>query len=122
MEHMVPISFIAGLFTWLILRRRYRTLQAIQVAAIERGVTTVPSVAASDSRKTAWVLMALGVGFSIATYVSVSAVPGHGLDAPLAVSVWGLVPVLVGVALWAHHRRVHRANADTARPATVPHA
>jgi hypothetical protein len=122
MEHMVPISFIAGLFTWLVLRRRYRTQQVIQVAAIERGLATVPPVAASDSRKTAWVLMALGVGFSIATYVSVSAVPHHGLDAPLAVSVWGIVPVLVGVALWAHHRRLHRAPADAATPAATPQA
>ena len=105
MENLVPITFFAGLFTWLILRRHYRTQQAIQTAAIARGLTTVPPVAPSDPRQLAWVLIALGLGFAIATHVSISLAPHHAMDSPLAVSIWGVVPILVGAALWAYHRR-----------------
>lgn len=115
MGHLVPITLIAGLFAWLILRGHYRTQEKIQLAAIERGLLNLPTPAApADMRKTAWVLIALGLGFAVAIHVSLSQVPDTELETPLAVSIWGIVPILVGGALWLYHLRVNREKDRTA--------
>jgi hypothetical protein len=111
MGHLVPITLIAGLFAWLILRRHYLTQQRIQLAAIERGLLSLPTPVKSDLRKTAWVLIALGLGFAIAIHVSLSFAPHFEAETPFAISVWGIVPILVGVAQWAYHCRVRREQA-----------
>jgi hypothetical protein len=108
---LVPITLFAGLFTWLVFRRHYRTQEKVQLAAIERGLSTLPAMTESDGRRTAWVLIALGVGFAIATQVSLSLSPAADVVSPLAVSIWGLVPVLVGVGLCEYHRRSRKERA-----------
>lgn len=111
MEHLVPITFAAGLFAWLIYRRHCLTQQKVQLTAIERGMLNLPTPVQSDPRKTAWVLIALGLGFAIAIHVTLSLVPHGDLDTPFAVSVWGIVPILVGAAQWGYHHQVTKEQA-----------
>jgi hypothetical protein len=101
---LVPITLLVGLFTWLIVRRYCSTQEKLQLAAIERGLLNLPAPAQHDGRRTAWVLIALGAGFGVAAHVTLSLSPEVEVS-PLAVSIWGLVPVLVGVALGEYHRR-----------------
>ncbi|MFA6108033.1 MAG: hypothetical protein WDA75_04610 [Candidatus Latescibacterota bacterium] len=108
MGYLVPITFFAGLFAWLVYRRHCLTQQKVQLAAIERGLLNLPAPAPNDHRKIAWVLIALGLGFAIAIHVSLSLVPDTELETPLAVSVWGIIPILVGGALWLYHLQVSR--------------
>ncbi len=109
MEHLVPVTFIAGLFTWLIARNHYRTQEKLQLAAIEHGLSALPASAPQDRRITAAVLIALGVGFAIASYVCLSLSPAADLVPPMAVSIWAVVPILAGVALWRSSRQVARS-------------
>lgn len=111
MGHLVPITFFAGLFAWLVYRRHCLTQQKVQLAAIERGLLNLPAPVQSDQRKTAWVLIALGVGFAIAIHVTLSLVPDTELETPLVVSIWGIVPILVGAALWGYHHQVTKEQA-----------
>jgi hypothetical protein len=103
-EHLVPITFFAGLFTWLIARHHYRTQEKLQLAAIKHGMSALPACAPRDRRITAAMLIALGVGFAIASYVCLSVSPAADVVSPLAISVWAIVPILVGAALWRSSR------------------
>jgi hypothetical protein len=105
-EHLVPITFFAGLFTWLIARNRYRTQEKLQLAAINHGLSALPASEPRDRRITAAVLIALGIGFAVASYVSLSLSPAADIVSPLAVSIWAIIPILVGAALWRSSRPV----------------
>ncbi len=95
---LIPIAIIVGIFLYLILKHRYR--KEIFIAAIEKGAS-VPDMTETprDLRKPALVLIALGLGFTIATYVTLSYVSDSDVPAPLQVSIWGIVPILIGLAL-----------------------
>ncbi|MEW6756432.1 MAG: hypothetical protein AB1505_36485 [Candidatus Latescibacterota bacterium] len=104
MTGFVFIAFFSGLFTYLILRQANQ--RKVFLAAIERGVPVpLPQKSRGDARRPALFLVAVGLGFSIAMYVTLSlAPPDPDTPAPLAVSIWGIVPILVGAALWVHQR------------------
>ena len=115
---LIPIAFFVGLFSYLILKQRYR--KEIYLAAIERGAS-VPDLAeaSSDLRKPALVLIALGLGFSIATHVTLSYV--NAPFAPIApnpwqTSIWGLVPILIGLALLTYKHLADKDRGSASEP------
>ena len=95
-----PIVFMVSVALYLILRLRYK--RDIYLAALEKG-QPLPEQPQTDPRKPALVLIALGLGFSIASYVAVSyatRVQAH----PAQVCIWGIVPIFIGVALLIYRR------------------
>ncbi len=104
MEDLVPITLFVGLFGWLVARQHYRTYETIQMAAMQRGMAVTPPTPPCDRELVATVLIAIGVGFAVASFVSTLLGPDAGFRAAVAVSVWGLVPLLVGLALRRHSR------------------
>ena len=99
MTSIVWAVFLAGVFTFLIFRQVLQT--RTKQAAIQAG-QALPEPLPSDPRKPALVLIALGVGFAIAIATTLSYIPDPDAPAPLAVAIWGLVPALLGAALWAY--------------------
>ena len=99
----VPITLFGGLFLFLILGAYYR--HKVYLAAIEKG-QSLPARPKMDLRKTALVLIALGAGFSIATHVTITLADHH--TSPLVGSIWGIVPILIGAALWVYWRMVEK--------------
>ncbi len=75
MEHLVPLAFIVGLFTWLVARLHYRTQERPQLAAVAQGLLTIPTGQPYRPRRIVPVLVALGLGLAIATCVSLSLTP-----------------------------------------------
>jgi hypothetical protein len=114
MHDLIPITLFIGLFGWLIARQHYRTYETLQMAALQRGLAVTPPTPPCDRQLVATVLIAIGVGFAIASFVSTSLEPDSGVGAALAVSIWGLVPLLVGLALRRHGRGL------SGMPATDP--
>lgn len=113
---VVFLGFFAGLFVLLILRQHSR--RKVLLAAIDHGVPVpLSSRSAGDARRPALVLMALGLAFFIAMSVTLSLVHGDSDQPPaLAVSIWGVVPLLIGAALWHFHRVVMREQAQRKEP------
>jgi hypothetical protein len=97
-----PVLIFGGFFLFLILRGYFR--YKLHLAAVEKG-QPLPETPRSkgDLRKQAIVLIALGLGYSISMFTTLSYVDDH--DAPaLAVSIWGIVPILIGAGLWFYWR------------------
>ena len=99
----VPIIIFSGLFLFLIARVYFR--YKLHATALEKGLA-LPETPKDkgDLRKPALVLIALGLGYSIAVYTTLSF--GHDAHtvAPLAASIWGIVPMLIGAAMWLYWR------------------
>jgi len=93
----VPILIIASCI-YSILKQRY--LKEIYLKAIEKGIAVPPMPEQGDTRRTALVLIALGLGFAIAVSVTFSMVTRG--PHPLQVGIWGIVPILMGLALLYH--------------------
>ena len=102
MNKLIPIVFCAGLFVFLILRQYYQ--KKVDMAAIEKGIFRPPEKSPKDLRKPALVLVALGLGYFIAMQVTFGYMTYKHAPVPLQVSIWGIVPILIGVALWMHCR------------------
>ncbi len=96
----VPMTLSVSFFVYLTLRS-YQT-RRVQIAAIEHGLP-IPQGQPSDSRKPGFVLIALGLGFGIATYVALED------EQAIRVSIFGLIPMLIGAGLLLYH---HVANRD----------
>ena len=111
----IPLAIVVGLFSYLILKQRYR--KEVYIAAIEKGAS-VPDLAEAplDLRKPALLLIALGLGFSIATHVTLSYVSDSSAPSPLQVSIWGLVPILIGLALLAYKRLADKDRDSASEP------
>ncbi len=104
MDDPVPIFFFTGVFLFLILTAYYR--YKLRMSALEKGLA-LPQSPKSDVRKSAIVLIALGLGYSISMYTTLSMVDDH--DAPaLAVSIWGIVPILIGAGLWFYRQMTEK--------------
>ena len=103
----VPIVMFGGLFLFLILRSYFRF--KLHRTAVERG-QPLPEAPKSrgDARKSALLLVALGVGFSIAMQVTLSYAPDADTPAPIAVSIWGIVPMLIGAGQWLYWRMTEK--------------
>ncbi|NKB65888.1 MAG: hypothetical protein GKR89_02390 [Candidatus Latescibacteria bacterium] len=109
-EEWVAVSLFAILGAYLIFKEFSR--RKVELAAIEKGLA-VPAKQKTDARKPALVLIALGVGFSVCMFTTLSSIERSSYDpSPLAISVWGLVPVLVGLALWQYHKIQQREEAE----------
>ncbi|MBI2503429.1 MAG: hypothetical protein HYW07_09405 [Candidatus Latescibacteria bacterium] len=76
-------------------------------SALEKG-QALPETPKGDVRKSAIVLIALGLGYSIAIYTTLSFVTDGDAPEPLAVSIWGIVPMLIGAALWLYWRMTEK--------------
>jgi hypothetical protein len=90
---------VAGSFLYLILKRKNQ--KEVELAAIAKGIS-LPERPKKDARKPALVLIALGLAYFIATLVTLSTLDDPHAPAPLAVSIWGIVPLLLGAALWIY--------------------
>ncbi len=100
----LPLPIIAaGIILYPILKQYNR--RKVFIAAIEKGASLVdiPQEAEGDLRKPSLVLIAIGLGFSIATFVTLSYIDVSEAP-PLMVSIWGIVPILVGIALMIYRR------------------
>ena len=96
MEPYVLMVAIVGIAIYFTLKQRFQ--REVHLAAIEKGMG-VPKFPQPDLRKPALVLIALGLGFSIAAFVAFSFATGHRAPHPLQVSIWGIIPVFIGAAL-----------------------
>ena len=100
----LPLPILAaGYILYHILKQYNR--RKVLIAAIEKGASLpdIPQEAEGDLRKSSLMLIAIGLGFSIATFVTLSYVDVTEAH-PLMVSIWGIVPILVGIALMIYHR------------------
>ena len=105
----VPIVAFTGLFVFLTLRYFFES--KVQRAAIEQG-KPIPLRQPTDARKPALILIALGLGYGIAAYLAVP----HG-PAALTFSVWGIIPLLIGIALLVfHYLKVKEDRSDGEKP------
>ena len=95
---LVPIIFIVAVFSFLILK--YYFDSRVQRAAIEHG-QLIPQRQPSDPRKAALILIALGLGYSIAVYVTLNT---NEPEQAWTASIWGIVPLLIGAGLWIYYR------------------
>ncbi len=94
MSVSVPFVALTGLFVFLTLRSYFES--KVQRAAIEQG-QPIPLRQPTDARKPALILIALGLGYGIAAYL---AVPD---EVALTASVWGIIPLLIGIGLLVFH-------------------
>jgi len=88
---------VLGLFVYLIMRERYQ--RDVYRSAIEKGMP-VPDKPAADYRKPALILLAVGAGYTIA--ITASAIAAGRWDVAAGAGVWGLIPILIGAALWRY--------------------
>jgi hypothetical protein len=106
---------VIGLTIYRIFKRRYQ--KEIYVAAIAQGlpVPEMEEPTRSDLRKPGIVLIALGIGYFIAMFITISFVENVGhAPAPLQVSIWGIVPLLIGLSMFYYERMVKREAEETA--------
>lgn len=106
MHDAVAIFFFPCLFLFLILRTYFR--YKLHTSALEKGLA-LPEIPKDkgDLRKPAIVLIALGLGYSISMYITLSNV--NDPDAPaMAVSIWGIVPILIGAGLWCYRQMTEK--------------
>ncbi|MBM3277042.1 MAG: hypothetical protein FJY95_03045 [Candidatus Handelsmanbacteria bacterium] len=114
---VVPVVIFGGLFLFLILRSYFR--YKLHRTAVEKG-QPLPETPRSrgDIRKPALVLIALGLGFMVAMQTTLSYVPDHDAPAPIAVSIWGIVPLLMGAGQWLYWRITEKERQQEA-PSTA---
>ncbi len=107
---VISVPFVAaGLFVFLTLRYFFES--KVQRAAIEQG-QPIPLRQPTDARKPALILIALGLGYGIAAYL---AMPDHRVA--LTASVWGIIPLLIGIALLVfHYLKVKEDRSDGEKP------
>lgn len=117
MTGLVFITFFSGLFAYLVLRQNNQ--RKVYLAAIEHGASIpLPRNPRTDARRPALVLMAAGLGFFIAMYATLSLVHEADAPAPLAVSIWGVIPILIGGALWVYQRISIKERQEGKSPAS----
>ncbi len=102
---LIPITIFGGLFLFLFARVYYR--YKLHATALEKG-QALPETPKGDVRKSALVLIALGLGYSIAVHTTLSFETDHDAIAPLAASIWGIVPILIGVGQWLYWRMTEK--------------
>jgi len=113
---IVPVLIFGGLFLFLILRSYFR--YKLHRTAVEKG-QPLPETPRSrgDIRKPALVLIALGLGYSISMFVTLNSI--NDPDAPaVAVSIWGIVPLLIGAGQWLYWRMTEKERQQEA-PSTT---
>jgi len=94
----LPFSFLViGIFAYLVAKERY--LRDVYQAAIEQG-TPVPEKPVADYRKPALILCAVGAGYGIA--IATVFVAANKWHVGLGAGAWGIIPVLLGAALWKY--------------------
>lgn len=102
-----PFLIFGAFVLFLIIRAYFR--YKLHASALEKGLA-LPETPKdkSDVRKPALVLIALGLGYSISVYTTLSF--GHDAPtvAPLAASIWGIVPILIGAAMWLYWRMTEK--------------
>ena len=110
---MVPALAISGFFVYLVLKTYFH--YKLHMSALDKGQPLPESPRnRGDLRKPALVLIALGLGYAISIYTTLSLVPDA--DAPaLAVSIWGIVPILIGAGLWIYWRMKEKERAESER-------
>ena len=113
---MVPILAILGVFVYLILKTYFR--YKLHMSALEKGqpLPESPKNHRGDLRKSALVLIALGLGYAIAIHTMLSYVTDADTPAPIAISIWGIVPVLIGAAMWLYWRMVNKGRKEEEAP------
>ena len=94
---LMLIVAIIGLTVYLTLKRRFQ--KEVHLAALEKGVPV--KLPQTDLRKPGLVLIALGLGYSISSHVTFSLDNDPSFH-PLQFSIWGIVPILIGVFLWIY--------------------
>lgn len=99
----VPIIMFSGLFLFLSIRSYFR--YKLRASALEKG-QALPETPKGDLRKSALVLIALGLGYSIAVHITLSYTPGG--PEPFMASIWGIVPIFIGAALWLYWRMTEK--------------
>jgi hypothetical protein len=115
MDDPVPVLFFAGLFIFLTLTAYFR--YKLRMSALEKGLA-LPETPKGDVRKAAIVLIALGLGYAISMYITLSNV--NEPDAPaMAVSIWGIVPILIGAGLW-RYRQITEKERQLEDRSTLP--
>ena len=115
---MVPILAILGVFVYLILKTYFR--YKLRMSALEKGLPLPedPKNHQGDLRKSALVLIALGLGYAIAIHTTLSYVSDADTPAPIAISIWGVVPILIGAGLWIYWRMVNKEQSQDTPPTT----
>ena len=103
----------SGLFLFLILRSCFR--YRLHLTAVEKGqpLTETPRNR-GDARKSALVLIALGLGYMISMFTALSYVGDHDAP-PLAISIWGIVPILIGAAMWLYWQMTEKERVQEER-------
>lgn len=126
----IPIVAIVSVFSYLFLKR-YLDHQA-RMEALRRGVdpnvipplsdrpgeTARPAEVSSprppkDHRLSSMIWIAVGLAFMVAAFLSGSA--RGGPERGLAVAVWGMIPLAVGIARYAYHASVLEGEGDCHR-------
>ncbi len=108
----VPIVMFGGLFLFLIMTGYFR--YKLHASALEKGLA-LPESPKGDLRKKALVLIALGLGYSIAVHTTLSFETDADAVAPLAASIWGIVPILIGAGQWLYWRMTEKERAELDR-------
>jgi len=94
----LPFSIlVAGIFVYMVMRERYQ--RDVYRAALEKGIPP-PERPVPDPRKAALVLMSLGAAYSVAA--ALTFIAANRWDIALGASVWGVVPLFIGAALYRH--------------------
>src|SRR5262245_15642045 len=122
---LVPILIVVSLcayFGW----RRYLSYQE-RIAAIRQGIDLQRvlseendtsreqgSHASKDFRLGSLVLIAVGLAYAVAIFLAVGVYTG--IERAVVAAVWGLLPLAVGIALYAYEAsRTHDESADRHR-------
>ena len=114
---MVPALAISGVFIYLILKTYFR--YKLHMSALEKGQALPESPRTrGDLRKPALVLITLGLGYAIAIHTMLSYIPDADTPAPIAISIWGIVPILIGAGLWIYWRMVNKDQVQDTPPTT----
>lgn len=121
---LVPILIVMTVFAYLGWRR-YLAHQE-RIAAIQRGVDPstiaeevakapkdIKKVAPRDHRLASLIWIAVGIAFMIAAFFSVGMT--KGVEKGIAVAVWGLIPLAIGVGRYVYHTSVKPDEPDSPR-------
>ena len=107
-----PVLLFGLLFLFLGIRSYFR--YKLHASALEKGLA-LPESPKGDLRKKALVLIALGLGYSIAVHTTLSFETDADAVAPLAASIWGIVPILIGAGQWLYWRMTEKERAGLER-------
>ncbi|MCC7265227.1 MAG: hypothetical protein IT369_22195 [Candidatus Latescibacteria bacterium] len=115
----VPAVMFGGLFLFLILRSYFR--YKLHASALEKG-QALPETPKDkgDLRKPALVLITLGLGFMIAMHTTLSFVHDGDTPEPIAISIWGIVPILIGGGQWLYWRMAEKERLEKEERAALP--